>query len=292
MEEIENSYVVCPACGVNHSTLVKHRCFKQDEAPPPPESEANEGDGDSGEQGDTGKGKSEGEGEGEGKPEEGEGDGEGDGEEEREAPAPQAPEPETPPVAVVCTVLKFAALTADCAKNGSIEVTLTEDGLLVYGNNGDETAVATIPWGEFEKRSTLDGEFYVKQVIDEVDGKLADPSSDERKLAKLIEEAKAIRDAEAAKPKPEPEPPAPVWPAVPLKAGDVVKLRNGRVDTIRAFGSPDNSKGAKIRTTNGWHHADTGRWGGAMSDNDQDIVELVAAAPEAVKKARGKRQAA
>jgi len=230
---IENRYVVCPKCGVNYSTLTKHRCFKQDEAPPPPESEGgpddtkDKGDGKDGqgqpEQGDGQQGEGEGEGqpeqgEGEGQGEgqgEGEGEGEGDGEQEREAPEPQRPEPETPPVAVVVTVLKFAALTADCAKNCSIEVTLNEDGLLVYGNNGDETATATIPWTEFEQRSTLDGEFYVKGVIDEVDRQLADKTPDERKLADLIAEAKVKKakqeaakaaKAEAEAPKEAPKP--------------------------------------------------------------------------------------
>jgi len=213
MEEIESTYSTCPKCGVEHSNLVRHKCFVQDEAPPPPESEGTDqgddqqdGDGKDGKgkpdkgDGDAGQGDGEGEGEGEG---DGEGEGEGEGEDEREAPSPQMPEPETPPVAVVCTVLKFAALTADCAKNGSIEVTLSEHGLFVYGNNGDETVTATIPWGEFEKRSTLDGEFYVKSVIDEVDRGLADPTSDERQLAKMIAEAKAKRDKEG-EPKKEP----------------------------------------------------------------------------------------
>jgi hypothetical protein len=226
-DEYENKYVVCKKCGVNYSTLTKHRCFVQDEAPPPPESEGGpddnrdagdgkpeQGDG-QGEQPEQGEGQGE-QGEGEQEAEgEGEGEGEGDGEQEREAPEPQKPEPETPPVAVVVTVLKFAALTADCAKNASIEVTLNEDGLLVYGNNGDETATATIPWTEFEKRSTIDGEFYVKGVIDEVDRSLADKSSDERKLADLVAEAKAKKakqeaakaeKAEAEAPKEAPKP--------------------------------------------------------------------------------------
>jgi hypothetical protein len=171
--------------------------------------EANDGeaDGESNDDGDAdGEGESEGdadgdsEGDGEGKAKakgEGEGDGEGEDEDEAEGeteaeaegPQPQAPEPETPPVQVVCTVLKFAALCAQCAKNGSIEITLTEDGLFVYGHNGDMTAYDTLPWGEFEKRSTLDGEFYVKEVIDGVDAKLNE-SDDKARLQALIQQAK------------------------------------------------------------------------------------------------------
>lgn len=208
-EEIESTYSTCAKCGVHHSNLVKHRCFKQDEAPPPPESKG--GDGDSDQLGDDqvegegqgeGDGEGEGEGEGQGQPEgegegEAEGEGDGDGDGEREAPVPQQPEPEAPPVAVVVTVLKFAALTAQCAKNGNIEVTLTADGLFVYGHNGEDTATATIPWTEFEQRSTIDGEFYVKQVIDEIDRAMADPGSDERKLAAMIAEAREKREAKA-----------------------------------------------------------------------------------------------
>jgi hypothetical protein len=220
MEEIESTYSTCPKCGVEHSNLVKHRCFKQDEAPPPPESEGT-GEGDDQQDGDQqdgdgkgkpdkGDGQGEGDGEGDGGEGEGEGEGEGDGEgeAEREAPVPQNPEPEAPPVAVVVTVLKFAALTADCAKNGSVEVTLNADGLFVYGFNGEEVATATIPWTEFENRSTIDGEFYVKSVIDEVDRNLADKDSDERRLAAMVAEAKAKREKEGP-PKKEPKPKKP-----------------------------------------------------------------------------------
>jgi len=193
MEEIESDYVNCPKCGVLHSTLVRHKCFVEDEAPPMPESKGGPDDFDGG-----GEDKQQGEGDGEDESQsEGDGEGEGDGEEEREAPAPQAPEPEAPPVAVVVTVLKFAALTADCAKNGNIEVTLTADGLFIYGHNGDDTATALIPWTEFEKRSTIDGEFHVKSAIDEVDRAMADKDSDEYKLSVLMAEAKAKRDAKA-----------------------------------------------------------------------------------------------
>ena len=208
-EEIESTYTDCPKCGVHHSKLVKHRCFKEDEAPPPPESENGGGDtddkaegdrkgggqGGDGGQGDGGEGQGEGQGEGDG---DGEGEGQGDG--EGEGPKPQPPEPEAPPVAVVCTVLKFAALTGDCAKNGSIEVSLTEDGIMVYGHNGDLTAMAIIPWGEFEKRSTLDGEFYVKEVIDEVDAQLLPPDEDVEKVRRMLEEAKKPKRRGKAKP--------------------------------------------------------------------------------------------
>ena len=134
-----------------------------------------EGDGQSDGGGDAdGDGEADGQAEGEGKgAEQGEGQ-DGDGEQESEAPEPEAPEPEAPPVAVVCSVLKFAALTAQHAQNGTILVELAEDGLVVYGHNGDLTAHAVIPWGEFEARSTVDGQFYVKAIINEVDAKLAE----------------------------------------------------------------------------------------------------------------------
>lgn len=202
---MSDAYKVCPKCKLRHSALVRHRCAKpkgQDEKPPKSdpidhdlerggdtesldrhenESEDNgkdEGKGKGrGHAGDKGDGESDDEGEGEG---EGGDDGEGEeqeGEEgntkaDGEGPAPQPPEPDAPIVQIVCTVLKFASLTAACAKNGVIEVTLNEDGIMVYGHNGDIFAFDTIPWGEFEKRSTLDGEFYVKDVIDAVDVKL------------------------------------------------------------------------------------------------------------------------
>jgi hypothetical protein len=159
-----------------------------------------EASGEGGGEADEGEGEGQGEGEAEGEAEggegqsegEAEGDGEGEGgddEDEENRPQAQPPEPEAPPVVVVCTVLKFAALCAACAKNGSIEVNLAEDGLFVYGHNGDVTAYDTIPWGEFEKRSTIDGEFYVKAVIDNVDGQL-NPADDAAQLKRLIKEAK------------------------------------------------------------------------------------------------------
>lgn len=180
-------YANCPKCGVRYSKLVKHRCFRPEEQkekpefddPPPGEEGEDGGEGGKPEekdgQGEPREGEGEGQGEGE---QEGEGDGEGEGEDEDEqkgqgeAPEPQMPEPETPPVAVVCTVLKFAALTAQCA-TALIEVRLKEDGLEVYGHNGEAYGFRIIPWGEFEKRSTLDGEFYVKEVIDELDEELS-----------------------------------------------------------------------------------------------------------------------
>ena len=183
-------YKNCPKCGVRHSTLVKHRCFKPEEQkekpefddPPPGEGGEDGGSGGQPEEKDgqgerEGQGESQGEGEQEGEGEgQGEGEGEGEDEDEQkgegEGPEPQMPEPETPPVAVVCTVLKFAALTAQCA-TALIEVRLKEDGLEVYGHNGEAYGFRIIPWGEFEKRSTLDGEFYVKEVIDELDEELS-----------------------------------------------------------------------------------------------------------------------
>lgn len=256
---MSDKYKTCAKCGVKHSTLVRHKCFKaaKDKAPKLKEVEhafekegetistlevsgpcisegdaenegegegkgdgegtgtegegkgdgdgsADEGDGD-GESGGDSKGKGEGSGDGEGDGEgegqekaeaegegeaeakgEGEGEGEeGDGEGEgyREAPEPQMPEPEIPPVIVVVSVLKYAALCAQCAKNGNIEITLVEDGLFVYGHNGDTVAVDTIPWGELELRATRDGQFYVKSVIDGVDAKLV--TAREEMIAKI-----------------------------------------------------------------------------------------------------------
>lgn len=156
------------------------------------EGESQQGDG-KGDQGDQNEaegqgegGQSDGEGEAEGETKtkgqsegeqrqgkQGDGDGE-DSEGEGQPPEPQLPDPEMPIVQVICTVLKFAALTAQCAKNGAIEVTLSDEGLMVYGHNGDIFAFDVMPWGEFEKRSTVDGEFYVKDIIDAVDAKLID----------------------------------------------------------------------------------------------------------------------
>lgn len=169
---MSKSYTVCPKCGVNHSVLVRHRCFKPEPQKDPPKHDPNpgdeeEGDGDGKGQPDKGEGQpKDGEGEGDGQGE-GEGDGEGDGEGEGEGPAPQPPEPEAPPVAIVCTVLKFAALTAECS-DAYVTVQLAEEGLLIVARKADAVATATIPWGEFEQRSTLDGEYYVKETIDAV----------------------------------------------------------------------------------------------------------------------------
>lgn len=236
---MSSKYKTCAKCGVKHSAVVPHKCFKvKKEKPPeleavdhdfekegeteswdpgetptetPPENgdeegqaegeedtegeDEREGEPDGEGEGD-GEGDEEREGEGEAKEREGErGEGEGEGKEEREVedeafgPKPQPPEPEAPPVQVVCTVLKFAALCAQCAKNGAVEVSVTEDGLFVYGHNGDLTAYDTLPWGEFEKRSTIDGEYYVKEVIDGVDAKLNE-SDDTARLQALIQQAK------------------------------------------------------------------------------------------------------
>lgn len=182
------AYKTCPKCGNEHSTLVRHKCFKKSEAPPPPESEGNPGDGEEGKDPQDGKGKeTEGDGqsgEGEGKGDgQGDGSGEGGGEGEGEGmPDAQPPEPEAPPVAVVCTVLKFAALCAQSAENGMIVVELTENGLLIYGHDGDErTATQTIGWGEFEQRSTLDGEFMVRDAVKAVDSALIEAEAVEVK---------------------------------------------------------------------------------------------------------------
>lgn len=201
---MSDKYKICPKCKLRHSALVRHKCAKPKKQDAPPEFEATEhdlemggpttsldkhegkSDGEGGEgenEGEEGKGQGEdgegqGQGAGEGSEGEGEGEGDGDGGEGQggEGPAPQPPEPDAPPVAIVCTVLKFAALTAQCAKNGVIEVSVAEEGLFIYGHNGDEIAFDVLPWGEFEKRSTLDGEFYVKELIDGVDERLTEPS--------------------------------------------------------------------------------------------------------------------
>lgn len=236
---MSSKYKVCAKCGIRHSAVVPHKCFKVKKDKPPeceevehdlekggptkstgvggnnPE-EPPEGDEDKtdaepedggadaeGDADDDGEGEDEDEGKGEGDSEgetkDGEAEAEAEVEGEGEGPAPQPPEPEAPPVVIVCTVLKFAALTAACAKNGSVEVSLTEDGLFVYGHNGDLTAFETMPWGDFEKRSTVDGEFYVKEVIDGVDAKLAEPSDDAEALKRLIAEAKKAPKADKPK---------------------------------------------------------------------------------------------
>lgn len=272
----QGGYVTCPKCGVQHSTLVKHRCFKpkeQDEKPKFDKDKGTDGEqggGGTGEGGDTGDGGKEGqdqgaggqpgdgageqgEGSGEGKEGDGKAEGEGkqgsgqqqqqqDGEGEggREAPQPQPPEPETPPVVVVCTVLKFAALCAQCAKNGTVEVSLAEDGLFVYGHNGDTVVFDVIPWGELEKRATLDGEFYVKSVIDEVDDKLIAVRED------MIEKVAAIPEA----PAPVEQPQDKANPlTLPLKAGQRVLAGNGifgRVSAENAEASFDGKKKVKV----------------------------------------------
>lgn len=195
MEAEVSDYTTCKSCGKRHSTLVRHKCFKakkQDERPDlkpdepgdggddegtPGSESAPEGDGDS--QGDSqGEGKDEGEGEAdgdgneEGDGSEGEGEEEGEAEGEAEAPAPQMPEDDIPPVAIVCSVLKYAALCAQCAKNGVMSIELIEDGLFIYGANGPITATGIIPWAEIEARATTDGQFYVKEVIDGLDQRL------------------------------------------------------------------------------------------------------------------------
>ena len=158
------AYKVCPKCGINHSTLVRHRCSKQGEAEPSKGEGEGEGDGEArAEREAEGQGEGEAEGQGEG---EGEGQGEGEAEEgEGEAPPPKPPEPEAPPVAVVVTVLKFAALTAASAEVFT-KIEVDASGLIVICLKGDHMATATMAWTEFEQRSTVDGEFWAKDVID------------------------------------------------------------------------------------------------------------------------------
>lgn len=197
--------------------------------------QSDEGDGDEGEQR-----QSEGEGEGEG---EEEGDGEGEG------PTPQSPDPETPPVAVVCTVLKFAALTAQCAKNGAIGITLEEDGLLVYGQNGDRFSTAIIPWGEFEKRSTIDGEFYVKEIIDGVDEQIGQTAKVD--VSAMIEKYKP---EEPVVPE-APDAPEPPKLTLPMFAGQRVVCRDGKArEVARVDDSSDIahfSDGSSVFTNSG-----------------------------------------
>lgn len=281
METYQGSgYADCPKCGVRHSTLVKHKCFKPEEQKekPPVEDYEEEADGSGwgGEDGtgksqdsesdhDQDKGKGKGQSDGQGKSGQGEQDGEGEGEEEGEAkqkaPQPKPPEKKDPPVVVVCTVLKFAALTAQCAKNGNIELTVTEDGIFVYGYNGDNVAHDTIPWGEFEQRATIDGEFYVKGIIDAVDEKLADPKSDAEALKRAIAKAKDEAKAEPeAKPKgagrkakvKKAEGGSPL--TLPLIVGQRVICRDGTLATVKEVSSAgvaryDNGHG--VLTENG-----------------------------------------
>lgn len=201
-----SAYQTCKKCGLRHSTAVRHKCPREKLATPdrpkldneltdPTEGGPGMGSGEGGEGGEgesqgEGEGKGQGQGDGEGEQGEGEGqDGEGEGEEGKpgdqgeegeggegeerqgEGSGQGSSEPPPPPAAVVVTVLKFAALTAAC-RESFINVTLGENGLIVFGQNGDEVAMETIPWGEFEKRSTIDGEYYVKSVIDAVDAKV------------------------------------------------------------------------------------------------------------------------
>lgn len=263
---MQSDYKVCPKCGVRYSTLTRHRCIKVEMNKPPkfddPKHDEFEHDGQGG--GDTeshdehggsdgqgkdgqGKDKSDQQGKGEGQgggdqqgddDQQGGGDQQGeDGEDEQEGegegegPTPQAPDPEIPPVAVVCTVLKFAALTAACAKNGNIEITLAEDGLYVYGHNGDLWGHDTIPWGEFEKRSTLDGEFYVKEIIDGVDAKLAPPKPELPEATQEEEEVKPKRKRKASKGKSE----AAGGPTLPLTIGQRIVMEDGRVAIVERF---------------------------------------------------------
>lgn len=218
-----SEYKTCPKCAVTYSTLVRHKCFKpedQKEKPKfdnPPEDDSNgqdeSGKGDSGGKGDSkgqggggskgdqqqdGDGQQQGDGEGQ----QGQGQGEGEGEGEGEGPPPpQPPEPEALPVVIVCTVLKYAALTAQCAKNGVISVEVSEDGLFVYGHNGEQTAFAVIPWSEFEQRSTVDGEFFVKDVIDSVDEGLIEATAEVIEETEVEKALKSVRGKEAKSPK-------------------------------------------------------------------------------------------
>lgn len=300
----QGTYVTCKKCGVEHSTLVKHRCFKpkaQKEKPKFDDAEKVDGEsgggGGEGESGESsaenptegtgesngsGEGQGEGEGQGDGQSDgEGEGEGEGsgqgqqgegeegqgqqgededEGEGQRQAPEPQMPEPEIPPVIVVVSVLKYAALCAACAKNGNIEITLVEDGLFVYGHNGDTVAVDTIPWGELEQRATRDGQFYVKSVIDGVDGKLV--SAREEMIAKIAAipegkkpEAKVEIEIEA---KAEVEKPA---LTLPLSLGQIVVQGVSKTQTVVAgFEVNEHHPGLLLaRLTNGTVvHANTG----------------------------------
>ncbi len=183
-------YAVCKKCEQRHSTLVRHKCPATVAKRAAKDCEITEHDihegtagtdlstaGDGMGKGDKSEGKppeptdpkdGEGEGEGDGKGK-GEGDGEGEddgeGEGEGEGPAPQPPEPEAPPVAVVVTVLKFIALTAESAE-AFTKAELTPEGILIVCLKGDHMATALLPWTEFEQRSTLDGEFWAKEVID------------------------------------------------------------------------------------------------------------------------------
>lgn len=188
-----SKYKVCDKCGVRHSTLVRHKCFKPEDQkdPPkfddiPPGGEDGEGSGGEGggpEQERDGQGQSDrdsdgDQSEGDGDGEESDQDGEDQQKQKQNQKQQQAPqdqqqqeqEEEIPPVAVVVTVLKFALLTAASVGKENdlfIEVLLTEAGLLIRGEDDDGSyRTRLIPWAEFEKRATLDGEYYVKETID------------------------------------------------------------------------------------------------------------------------------
>lgn len=316
-------YKTCKKCGVRHSAVVPHKCFKVAKDKPPKLDEVEhdlEKGGETESEGvgknpvdepaegktESAKGETEGEGDGEGEQSEGDGDGEAEGEgegdgedegegedereEEGEGPAPQSPEPEAPPVQVVCTVLKFAALCAQCAKYGSIEITLSEDGLFVYGHNGDATAYDTIPWGEFEKRSTLDGEFYVKDVIDGVDRKLNE-EDDKARLEALIQQAK---DEQKAKPKAKtPEAKAESVPklTLPLTVGQKVVRRDGTVGTVKEVSGTSTRAIARYEDLTQGVWADKGRSHRTLSiDTPRDAMHD--AFEEAGKATAKKRKAA
>lgn len=350
-------YVKCSKCGVEHSTLVKHTCFKPTKQKKKPKfDDADKVEGESGgggdgaggdgggnadgdrdesqNQGDNGQGDgSDGDGDGDDgsdgsddgdgkdgsdgqkgkkgkkgkKGDEGdEGDGssgrgssgeEGDEEEEgdggesgQEAPVPQAPEPETPPVVVVVSVLKFAALTAQCAKNGNIEITLAEDGLFVYGHNGDTVAFDVIPWGELENRATIDGQFYVKGVIDGVDKRLVDARKE------MIAKVAAI--PEKPEEKPEAEKPKTIFPLV---KGQRVEDRRGRQGIVLdgekslAHSSGQTLTCVNIKFDDGtaWYiRADNGQFWRANFDNpkehERDIIDKHIAVPKSKRTKKGK----
>jgi hypothetical protein len=325
---VKSAYKVCPKCKVRHSTLVKHKCFKADKQKDPPKFEAvdhdledggvtesldrhsgdGQGEGDEGESEGQGKGEGEGEGgdpadgggesegQGEGEGEGSGGEAEGEGEEgEGEGPAPQPPEPDAPPVAIVCSVLKFAALTAQCAKNGVITVELTEDGLFVYGYNGDLTASASMPWGEFETRSTIDGQYYVKEVIDGVDAEIGGaevPMAEKAKRAM----AKVKADRAKAPKEEEKQEEAPVALTLPLYVGQKIVTRDGRKTVVNRIEKGQTAYPAgKAYTVIGWYEADTGFFGlssrkGTRNDavaDAEDDDESVSLAEALAKAKRG-----
>ena len=182
-----SGYKTCAKCGVKHSTLVKHKCFKPEEQKDKPKfDDVPEGD-EGNDQGGGGQGEGQGEGGGQGQGDgqgdqgqgqgDGQGDGEGEGEGEGQGQSPPPPPP-PPPASVIVTVLKFAALTAASA-TAFIKVEVEERGLVIYAYNGDDFAERVIDWKEFEERSTIDGEYMVKEVIDQVDEELTGPRQDD-----------------------------------------------------------------------------------------------------------------